>query len=261
LLARRTTVVRLLLAVLALGAVGAAYGLSRTLESERTFIPADTTAVVVLDVSSSISTDTYARIEQTLRELSRTKDRYGLVVFSDTAYEVLPPGTPATELAPLVRFFTVRDGGTFSRFPPSPWSRSFAGGTRISAGLELARGILTGDGSERGSILLVSDLDNDPQDSARLVRAVLVSEKAGIPIHVVGLNPSAEDVAYFTKLLGDPSRITPAGLPEEALRTRSIDALVGDIPVALLVAAGLLALLLALNELWCARLAWREGRP
>ena len=57
-----------------------------------------TDGLVVLDLSASISTDTYARIGATLDELADTGGRYGLIVFSDTAYLALPPGTPAAEL-------------------------------------------------------------------------------------------------------------------------------------------------------------------
>ena len=61
-------------------------------------LPAGTDGLVVLDLSASISTDTYARIGATLDGLAETGGRYGLIVFSDTAYLALPPGTPAAEL-------------------------------------------------------------------------------------------------------------------------------------------------------------------
>ena len=71
-------------------------------------VPAESTnGIVVLDLSASISSDTYQRIGQTLHELSSTNGRYGLVVFSDVAYEALPPGTPAAELKPYARYFTL----------------------------------------------------------------------------------------------------------------------------------------------------------
>jgi len=54
--------------------------------------------MIVLDLSASISSDTFSRIGETLRRLVETRGRYGLVVFSNVAYEALPPGTPALAL-------------------------------------------------------------------------------------------------------------------------------------------------------------------
>ena len=71
----------------------------------RKFLPADTTGIVVLDVSSSVKPTTYFRIEQTLATIAATQSRLGLVLFSDVAYEAFPPGTAAAELKPLLRFF------------------------------------------------------------------------------------------------------------------------------------------------------------
>ena len=53
------------------------------------------TRIVVLDLSASISSDTFNRIGETLDQLAATNGRYGLVVFSDVAYQALPPGTPS----------------------------------------------------------------------------------------------------------------------------------------------------------------------
>jgi hypothetical protein len=79
-------------------------------------LPAHSSAIVVLDVSASISADTYSRIGATLSSLARSDGRYGLVVFSDQAYEALPPGTPASDLQPLVRYYTLPPAhGGFAR--------------------------------------------------------------------------------------------------------------------------------------------------
>ena len=97
--------------------------------------------MVVLDLSASISSDTFSRIGETLRGSPTRDGRYGLVVFSDVAYEALPPGTPASALRPLVRYFTLPSAdapGERADLPDQPVERAFSGGTRISAGLELA---------------------------------------------------------------------------------------------------------------------------
>src|SRR3954452_19782752 len=106
--ARATLVVRAALAALALGATVTFLLLSRTPETRSIAgLPHDASTVLVLDLSASISSDTYSRIGGTLAALSRSRSRVGLVVFSDAAYEALPPGSPASDLRPLVRYFTV----------------------------------------------------------------------------------------------------------------------------------------------------------
>ena len=98
-------------------------------------LPAGTDGLVVLDLSASISTDTYARIGATLDGLAETGGRYGLIVFSDTAYLALPPGTPAAELRAFARRFDLPEqtGGALT-VPTSPWTDSFSAGTKISTG-------------------------------------------------------------------------------------------------------------------------------
>src|SRR6185503_16087712 len=107
-LARRTAAIRLALVVVVLGATVAAILIARHPDT-RVLVPlsgrGDT--IVVLDLSASISTDTYSQIGATLSSLARSNGRLGLVVFSDQAYEALPQGTPAANLAPLVRLFTL----------------------------------------------------------------------------------------------------------------------------------------------------------
>ena len=54
-------------------------------------VPSGTTGVVVLDLSASVYEAVFgSRLQKTARQ----GERPGLVVFSDSAYEALPPGTP-----------------------------------------------------------------------------------------------------------------------------------------------------------------------
>jgi hypothetical protein len=182
--ARLTLVVRTLLAAVAVAVAIVFVVLSRDPQT-RTIagLPHDASTIVVLDVSASISTDTYSRIGSTLGVLSRTRTRVGLVVYSDGAYEALPPGTPAATLRPLVRYFTLparAQSGFAPTFPPNPWTNTFTGGTRISTGLELAHTIATAQRA-RPAVVLVSDLDDDPADIARLSarRRVPARRRAG----------------------------------------------------------------------------------
>jgi hypothetical protein len=186
------------------------------LRPERTSpLPESASGVVVLDISASISSDTYARIRATLNRLIRSRGAYGLVVFSDTAYLALPPGTPARELAPFARFFDVRvreRPGALPQLPKSPWSESFSAGTRISTGLELALQVIREQRLVDPAVLLVSDLDDDTGDLPRVSRIAIAYRRAGIPLHVVGLNPAPDDAAFVRRLVPANGSFTRAPL-------------------------------------------------
>jgi hypothetical protein len=263
--ARRTAAVRLALAVALLLVLALALlAAFRSDRPARTFVAPGRSAVVVLDLSSSISAITYRQIEQTLRELIATGDRYGLVVFSDIAYEAFPPQTPAKELEPLLRYFTPLGRArptvgypSYSLgnqpFAVNPWTNALTGGTRITSGLRAALAALRRDGVRNGSIVLVSDLDDDYLDVPQLADTFTAIARADVDIRIVGLQPSDEDAALFGALLGGQDRIERAQLP--AVRpSRTPGGLPPRIPVALVLAGAVLALLLAANELWSARL-------
>jgi hypothetical protein len=245
----RTTIVRFGLATALLGLLVAAFLLARNPRPDDSLLPAGTSPVVVLDLSWSTSSD-YRGIGATLRRLAASNRRIGLVVFSDAAYEMFPPGTPARELRSLLRFFT----GPKSRRAASPWASSLSGGTRVSTALLLARDVLAREHVSKGSVVLVSDLGDAPNDRAALSAAVLGYVRAGIPLRVVGVNATAENEQLFQGLLGsrpiqprrDGSSASRGGTPSSGL------------PLALVVVAGVLLALLAVNELACARLRWSE---
>jgi hypothetical protein len=201
-----------------------------------------------LDLSASISADTHLRIRSTLLRLAAGGASYGLVVFSDTAYEALPPGTSASELRRVARYFDTPQGQLSQR---TPWSVAFSGGTRISTGLELARSIVERDRLERPALLLVSDLDDDAADVGRLRRALDELEAAGTVVRVVALNPAPEDERLFARLLGEPGAVAPATVDAPTAASRE-----AAFPWTLIALGLLLALALAAHELWRARLRW-----
>ena len=251
---RRTSIVRAvlaagLLALLVAAALAATRNTQRTLQ----FLPNGSSGIVVLDLSASISSDTFQRIGETLRELSTTNRRYGLVVFSDVAYQALPPGTPAASLKPYARFFTLppAKNGFLPAFPTNPWTNSFTGGTRIAAGLGLALRVIEQQHLRRPAVILVSDLDDDPGDIKSLTSVSLAYRRLGIPVHIVGLNPQPGDQRLFANLLAGTATQQAARLPgERAQQTGS------GIPTLLAVLTVLAALGLGANELWSARLRW-----
>src|SRR5690242_11897829 len=90
---RRTTIVRLVLggALVALAAV-AVWRAADLNPRTVSFLPQNSTTVVVMDQSKSIYAAAYKRIAEALRRLIAANVPVGLVAFSDTAYEMLPPG-------------------------------------------------------------------------------------------------------------------------------------------------------------------------
>ena len=114
---------------------------------------------------------------------------------------------------------TLSGGAGGARFPASPWRGDFSAGTRISSGLRLARSILERDGIRDGSVLLVSDLDDDQSDLPSLTQALLEYRIEGTPIRVVGLSPDSRNRTLFARLLGSADPITAAPVGDATLDT------------------------------------------
>ena len=153
--------------------------------------------IVVLDLSTSVDVQKAQRAQRVLRSLVETDGRIGLVVFSDSAYEMLPPDTRSAELEPLLPFFAGRHRRSRptpswprrshrAPTPPpgrpreSPWSLTFRGGTRISTGLVEARHVIEREGDRSLSVLLISDLDNSGFDTSDLTEELGRYEQARI---------------------------------------------------------------------------------
>jgi len=205
-------------AVVALAAVGLLVVSFRDGGSPPSLLPASSSGIVVLDLSASISSDTYARIDATLDRLVRSNGAYGLILFSDTAYQALPPQTPAKELKPLQRFFELPEQGSpgaLPQAPRSPWTEAFSSGTRISTGLSLALDVIRGNRLVRPAVLLISDLDDDDGDIDRVAQVAIAYRRAGIPLHVVGLDASPEDAAFIKRFVTGNGSFTQAALPSE----------------------------------------------
>ena len=224
--------------------------------------------VVVTDLSSSVDPNKYRRLTRVFRTFVRTNQPLGLVVFSDSAYEVLPTGTRGEELRPILRFFeppqqTARQGaqrrGEGLGFLESPWSGVFRGGTRISVGLAVARDMIKRDGVANPTVVLVSDLDDSPFDLKPLTEEVIRYRRAGIDLRLVPLFAGPDDRELFSRLVGEDSFV----YNDELLRNTRLEerrSLVGAFPVALVAVGALLLLLVALNEHVHGRLSWRRGR-
>jgi hypothetical protein len=250
-------VTRVVLAALAVACAGAAIAvvlLARHPHSH-TIVPLASSGqtVLVLDLSASISQDTFSRIGGTLAELSRSGKRFGLVVFSEQAYEAMPPGTPASALAPLVRYFTLPEQkrpGIAPTFPANPWEDTFTGGTRISAGLDLARRIALA-GRTPATVVLVSDLDDEPADLQRLASVLLAYRRDQVPVRIVALDPSPGNVVLFDRLLRPQPVVVQAPTLAEAA-PHDVTPFPWTLVALTLAAAGTLAFAGA----WAPRLDW-----
>ena len=254
--ARCTRALGVLLALVALGSLVAAILVARHPHT-RTLVPLDAPGgtIVVLDLSASISTDTFSQIGATLSTLARDDGRLGLVAFSDQAYEALPPGTPASDLAPLVRLFTpTGGGGGFApTLPPNPWTSSFSGGTKISAGLTLAHTLAVANPRRPATVVLVSDLSDDPRDLQRLGSVLLAYRRDHVPVRIVGLNAAPADVALFQRALEpQPTVVQAPPSVAAAPKTRT------TLPWALVACALLACGAIAIAEGWAPRLEWRH---
>ena len=248
--ARRTLALRVLFGGGAVALLGAAVLSAGRLDArDRGLLPTGTSGVVVLDLSLSILDDSSGVVRSTLQSLVDSDVPVGVVVFSDVPYELMPPGTPARELRPIIRLLTPNAAGKVI----SPWSDTFRAGTRISTALQLAQDMLEGDRVRRGSILLVSDLETSPDDVPETARVLRSITRKGTPVRLLALGPSSDARALFGGILG-PGAFTP--LAEGPVRgPEPPDARRRPLPLTLIVLAALFLVALAGHERYAGRLA------
>lgn len=251
--ATRTSVLRLATVGAALALVLAAVASARDVDTRSEgLIAKGTTGVVVVDLSLSIASEDYHTVRRAFRRLVAEKSSIGLVVFSDVAYELLPPGTPASELEPMLRLLVPPRSGQVV----NPWTQEFRAGTRISSALELARRMLERDEVEAGSILLVSDLETSPEDVPVLARVVRTLQSSAIQVRVVALGASSDGRRIFEGLVQPGAFEAPDPGSVEVQETATSSAAV---PRRLVVLALLLFLVLAVHEHFGGRLALPRG--
>ena len=282
---RRTAVVRWALAAgLVVAVTAAALVAQRPASSEITLAQGGRSGVVVLDMSASIGS-ARRRITEPFEYLADTGQGFGLVLFSGTAYEAAPPGTSGAELRGIMNaLLPFKDvcvamlrqacpAHTRRVLPDSPegerveearrqtpWTESFRGGTTMSAGLVLAREALERHEMKDRGVLLISDLDNYGLDTPALTRELITFRREKVPVHIVALSPYDDDRFFFERLVGpeafvDRADLAPGRLVDERQRAER-----AGVPEGLAALALVLLVLLALNEHFCGRLAWRSER-
>jgi VWA domain-containing protein len=250
---RRTRALQLAFAGAALALVVAAAASARDLESrERGLLPSGTTGVAVVDLSLSIEDEDYHAVRRAFQGLIEEDASIGLVVFSDVSYELLPPGTPASQLRPMLRLLVPPALGP----PVNPWTSSFRAGTRISTALALARDMLERDKVKSGSILLVSDLETAPDDVPALTRIVESLRHSAIELRVVALGPSTDARLIFQGLLDEGAFEAPSATREEPA---ALGEATSRFPRTLLILGALFFGALAAHERFAGRLALTSG--
>jgi hypothetical protein len=227
------------------------------------FLPPKATTIVVVDQSRSIYAASYGRIASTFKRLVAADVPIGLVAFSDTAYEMLPPGARSTDLKPMLRFYIPTKRGTNvdpeTSFITSPWDTVFSAGTKISSGLDLALSMLRRDRVKNGAILLLSDLQTAGEDQPTLAQTLNRIRRDGqVTLKVLPLYPLAVDRRFFGSFVPRRDFIKPSEI-QAPPRAEAAAGVVGRTPWPLLVVAGLLLLALAANELCCARVRVPAG--
>lgn len=251
--ALRSRILRLGLGATAVALVILAAWSSRDLETgERGLLRAGETGVVVVDLSLSIEGEDYSVVRRALRQLIAENASIGLVVFSDVAYELLPPGTPASQLRPLLRLLVPPRLGP----PVNPWTQTFRAGTQISTALELAKDMLERDQVVDGAVLLVSDLETAPDDVPALASTIQSLRQARIALQVVALGASTNAHLLFGDAVEDGAFEAPISSGEETERVSETKV---TYPAMLLILSALFFVTLAGHERYAGRLALTGG--
>lgn len=251
--ADRTTVVRIALALALAATLGGAVLLARSAGSGRPALLPEgrKTGVVLADLSGSVSGGRFKAVAAVLRSLAAANEAMGLVMFSDSAYELLPPNSPTSSLLAFEPFFDPQAGGKGAPFGTSPWNQ-FSAGTRISRGLSMGRQALQRAGVTHGALLLISDLADSSTDQGSLVAEASALKKAHIPVLIIPANASPANVAVFGALFGRNSFVRPSAYRTTA--TETIQPIASSWPMALILVGTILVGLLATNELFNTRL-------
>lgn len=251
----RTRVSRVVLVLAAVVLLALATSSARGLNvSEQRLLPTGSTGVVVLDLSLSIAGRDYADMSRALRRIIADGRPTGLVIFSDVPYELLPPGTPASELRPFLRLLKERG----NRLPVNPWMNNFRQGTKISSALQLAGDSLARDHVKNGSILLISDLETAPDDIPVMTRTIQELRKRSVTIRVVPISALSTGRTIYEGLLGSSAFVEPSKIrAPEAARTETRV----ELPTGLLVFGAILFVVLALHERFAGVLGLPSARP
>ncbi len=253
-IAERTTIVRAGLALALAAALAGAVLLAISPAGGRAALLPEgaKTGVLVLDMSGSVSGGAFQAMPGILHALAAGNQAMGLVMFSDTAYELLPPNSPVSALFAFERFFKPQADTKDSTISgETPWAQ-FTAGTNISKGLVIGELALQRAGVKHGAIVLISDLADSSGDQGALLAAATALNKAHIPVRIIAVNAGPTDKGVFAALFGANAFVKPTAYRSTA--TEKVEPFVAAWPWSLIVVGVVLAALLAANELLNTRL-------
>ena len=190
------------------------------------------------------TTRTTTKSDACLNGLIEDDARIGLVVFSDVAYELLPPGTPASHLRPMLRLLVPPRLGS----PVNPWTGDLPRRDEDLVGARPARGRFS-SGTRSRMPRSSSSATSRPRPTTfpRSCRRSRRIRQSDIELRVVGLGPSSDARTIFEGLL-QRGRVRGSAASDstshEPPRTRS-----SELPLSrLLVLGALFFLALAAHE-------------
>jgi hypothetical protein len=261
----RTTATRvgLLVALAALAAISI-WRATQLSASALSFLPHRSSTIIVLDQSKSVYLSGYHEIAGLLDAFAETDAPVGLIMFSDSAYELLPPGSHGSELRPLVRYYIPTKGGEKSlpngpTFIRTPWDSSFSGGTKISGALQLGEQLFKRNHVQHGTLLLISDLDTADTDLPALAATLTrLRSSPSVSLRILALHPDPGPRHFVEKIVGKKPFVSGSGLagrhvtPTQRFQAAS--------PIWLVIPALLLLAALTANELLCNRIEFARPR-
>jgi hypothetical protein len=101
----------------------------------------------------------------------------------------------------------------------------------------------------KGSVVLISDLDDSPRDQVDLARTLVTYQREAIPLRMIAVDALPQDEQFFREALrsvGTVTTLTNGNAPGGG----------AAFPTLVVVLVGLIALALALNEHTLGRLTW-----
>jgi hypothetical protein len=255
----RTTATRLglLVALAALAAISI-WRATQLSANALSFLPHRSSTILVLDQSKSVYLSGYREIAGLLDAFAQADAPVGLIMFSDTAYELLPPDSHGSELRPLLRYYTPTKGGAKSlpsgpQFIRTPWDISFSAGTKISGALQLGERLLKRERVQHGTLLLISDLDTADTDLPTLAKTLTqLRTSPTVNLRILALHPDPGPRRFVENIVGKKPFISGTGLA-----ARHVDAtqrFQAASPLWLVIPALLLLAAVAANELLCNRI-------
>jgi hypothetical protein len=145
-------------------------------------------------------------------------------------------------------------------YPDNPWTLSFSRGTKISAGLALARRLVARDHMGSTRVLLVSDLFDGLSDYRHLKSELLAYTRTpGVELRVQPVEPHSQDtMRLFETYLGARRADLVAAPPPSRAEAATPPV---AFPVAFVAVLGVVAVALAGNEILAPHLRWRESQP